>query len=599
MFDIFLQKDVEKDFPDCGGLYAKSRGEAQKGNIIYHFDDIEIKDSEPVPNDIVGAFRLLDEDKESFFSLCDNPDDLDRNQLEKFLQEDIQQVKRNDPLTHLKEAVARPILDLKEEEIKQPTSRVKKFSSRSLEYLAGHSEDWRNRSFVGVHPQRLLSLVRDDKWETYENRLMFTLCKILISLINQRLQKLKNIDNAYNEIELYYQEVNHIDFLSMESELSTLLKKYDRDKVKENRELLKQTIDFLKYLQRVITSFWNSPLFNNLKIIPNIEVDINHDIMTNVLMNNQHYLYLPKIQKEVKRTRIKTLSKVEKRNEQVSLRDYEKEFTKRCIENFRTENKNWDCWNFINPKIKETPYSFELESNETKLRFVFITSKPSCTYTDRILAENIANKNTEDISVLIYPQSNPYLNDNEDNFSLLRDMFKKSEGYMVLGISPQSIFPKLLIQRIIFQWAWPIIMRQYPFRIPQNRFIKDLLPNLLDNKFMLKNYDIKTFKNQIDKKEKSDRIQKRDLASYHKNRDEDIKTLEVGNALVNLVLTCPCCMSTGILHDGATSDNFLVTCNKCHSHWSRNKQTIKWFFKDENPKLHGKWESFELETVNR
>ena len=297
MFDIFLQKDVEKDFPDCGGLYAKSRGDAQRGNIIYHFGDVEIKDSEPVPNDILGAFRLLDEDKESFFSLCDNPDELDRSQLERFLQEDVLRVKRNDPLTHLKEAVARPILDLKEEEIKQPTSRVKKFSSRSLEYLAGHSEDWRNRSFVGVHPQRLLSLVRDDKWETYENRLMFTLCKILISLINQRLQKLKNLDNAYNEIELYYQEVNSVDYLSMESELSSLLKKYDRDKVKENRELLKQTIDFLKYLQRVISSFWNSSLFNNLKIIPNVEVDINHDIMTNVLMNNQHYSYLPKIQK--------------------------------------------------------------------------------------------------------------------------------------------------------------------------------------------------------------------------------------------------------------------------------------------------------------
>ena len=145
MFDIFLQKDVKIDNPDCGGLYALSREEAQKGKVIYHFDDIEIKGSEPIPNDILGAFRLLYEDKESFFSLCNNPEDLKRNQLEKFLQDDIDQIKRNDPLTHLKEAAARPILDLKEEEIKQPTSRVKKFASRALEYLAGHSEDWEGR----------------------------------------------------------------------------------------------------------------------------------------------------------------------------------------------------------------------------------------------------------------------------------------------------------------------------------------------------------------------------------------------------------------------------------------------------------------------
>ena len=81
MFDIFLQKDINIDTPNCGGLYAQSREDAQKGNVIYHFDDIEVKESEPITNDILAAFRLLDEDKDSFFSLCNNPDDLDRNQL--------------------------------------------------------------------------------------------------------------------------------------------------------------------------------------------------------------------------------------------------------------------------------------------------------------------------------------------------------------------------------------------------------------------------------------------------------------------------------------------------------------------------------------
>lgn len=592
MYDIFLQKDVEKDYPDCGGLYAQSAEDAQNGKIIYHFDDIEIKGSEPIPNDILGAFRLLYEDKESFFSLCDNPEDLKRNQLEKFLQEDIQQIKRNDPLTHIKEAVAKPILDLKEEEIKQPTSRVKKFSSRSLEYLAGHSEDWRNRSFVGVHPQRLLSLVRDDKWETYENRLMFTLCKILISLINQRLQELKNIDNAYYEIELYYQETNNVDYNSMGKELNFLLNRYSQETVKENRELLKQTIEFLKYLQRSISAFWNSPLFNNLKFIPNIEVDINHDIITNVLMNNQHYSYLPKIQKEVKKARIAKLSKIEKKGEQILLRDYEKEFIIRCINDFMKENR--ECWTYIAPQKKETPYSIEFESSEKKLRFVFVTSMPTSSYESRVSTEK-----TNDVSVLVYPQSEPYLNENENNYLTMQQMFKGRKPYMILGISPQSIFSKLLIQRIIFQWVWPILMSKYPFEISQNRFIKDLVPNLLDKRFLLQGCDIKKFKDLVNENEKINRIQKKDLDTYRKNRDEDVKILDEGNTLVNLVLTCPCCKSAGTLHDVKTSDNFLVTCNKCHSHWSRNQKTLKWFYKDDNLKLHGKWSSFELEMDNR
>ncbi|MBR4784605.1 MAG: hypothetical protein IK012_05040 [Fibrobacter sp.] len=586
MFDIFLQKDVEKDFPDCGGLYAQSKEDAQKGNIIYHFDEIEIKDSTPISRDILSAFRLLANDKEeSFFSLCDDPENLDRNPLERFLQKDIEQIRRNDPLTHLKEVVARPILDLKEEEIKQPTSRVKKFAPRALEYLAGHSEDWRNRSFVGVHPQRILSLVRDDKWETYENRLMYTLCKILISLINQRLQELKNIDNAYYEIELYYQETNNIDFNSMGKELNFLLNRYSQETVKENRDLLKQTIDFLKYLQRSISAFWNSPLFNNLKTIPNIEVDINHDIMTNVLMNNQHYSYLPKIQKEVKRARIAKLSKTEKKDEQVSLRNYEKVFVKRCINDFKKENR--ECWTYLELKSKETPYSFEFEAREKKLRFVFVTSKPTSIY-----ESCIPTKKTSEVSVLVYPQSDPYLNDNGSNYFTIQQMFKDCKPYMILGISPQSIFSKLLIQRIILQWAWPILMHQYPFEITQNRFIKDLVPTLLNKKFLLESYDIKKFKNQVDEQERTNRVQKRDLYTYRKNCDEDIKILEAGNTLVNLVLTCPCCKSTGKLHDGATNDNFLVSCNNCHSRWSRNGNKIKWSFKD--TKLHGKWESFEL-----
>ena len=592
MFDIFLQKDVKIDNPDCGGLYALSREEAQKGNVIYHFDDIEVKDSEPIPSDFLAAFRLLDEDKDSFFSLCNNPDDLDRNQLETFLQEDIDQIKQNDPLTHLKEAAARPILDLKEEEIKQPTSRVKKFASRALEYLAGHSEDWRNRSFVGVHPQRLLSLVRDDKWETYENRLMFTLCKILISLINQRLQRLKNIDNAYNEIELYYQEVSHVDYLSMESELSSLLKEYSIEKVKENRELLKRTIDFLKYLQRVISSFWNTLLFSNLKIIPNVEVDINHDIMTNVLMNNQHYRYLPKIQKEVKRARIKALTKAEKKEEQVLLQNNEKEFVKRCIEDFRTTNKDWNCWNYIKPEYRETPHSLELEADGKKLRFVFVTSKPTSSYIDNVF--NGSNPYTGDVSVLVYPQCNPYLSEDEDNFTILHDMFKNNEAYMVLGIAPQSIFPKLLIQRIIFQWFWAMLMSQYPFEVPQNRFIKELVPNMLGGKYLLERYDDNEFKKQVDKKEHTDRIQKRDLSTYRKNRDEDIEILKTGNALISLIQKCPCCKADATRAKGSTENNFLFECRSCHSHWSRNGNTIKWFFKDEGMKLHGKWTSFEI-----
>ena len=107
-------------------------------------------------------------------------------------------------------------------------------------------------------------------------------------------------------------------------------------------------------------------------------------------------------------------------------------------------------------------------------------------------------------------------------------MFKNNETYMVLGIAPQSIFPKLLIQRIVFQWFWVMLMCRYPFKVPQNRFIKELVPNMLDGMYLLERYDDNEFKNQVDKKEHTDRIQKRDLSTYRKNRDEDIEILKSG-----------------------------------------------------------------------
>lgn len=51
---------------------------------------------------------------------------------------------------------------------------------------------------------------------------------------------------------------------------------------------------------------------------------------------------------------------------------------------------------------------------------------------------------------------------------------------------------------------------------------------MLDGMYLLERYDDNEFKNQVDKKEHTDRIQKRDLSTYRKNRDEDIEILKSG-----------------------------------------------------------------------
>lgn len=591
MFDVFLQRETNLESPDCGGIYSKTVDPVHREDLLFHYGESEIKDSSPIAQEIQSAFYLLANDEESFFSLCDDPEKLDRNKLEKYLQGDPDEVSRKDPLVHMKEIVSRPILDLKEDEIKQPTSRVKKFAPRALEYLASHSEDWRNKSFVGVHPQQLLSLVREDKWETYENRLLYTLCKTLNTLINQRLRELKGVDDAYEEIQRYYEIINSVDHDAMQKEVDQLLVNYSSDQVDENRELLSKTIEFLKRLQQSIGAFWNSQLFGNLKRIPNVEVDINRFIMTNILMNNQHYLYLPKIQKEIVNYCSKERSKQEKLEEQRLLLGNEIKFVKRCIDDFAIERQSF--WRLLKPVITVNEIGIELKCGGKKLRFSFASSKPSDTYVSRL---GLVHGSDNTISILVFPQETPYLDGNNDSLVKLSNMFGKQlpqwGTFSILGISPQSVFSKLLIQRVLLQWAWPILISGYPFKLPQNRFIKEFVTG----DYLFNQYDVSSFEVAVNQKEHTDRIKKNDLPTFRKVRDEEIKVLRNANELVKAVQQCPCCGQKAILNDHPSPHNFMLTCRKCNCRWSRNDMVFKWIKGNSNEpqKLYGKLESFEV-----
>lgn len=588
MYDVFLQRETNQEYSDCGGIYSKTNVPVHRDDLLFHYGKDEIKNSVPISQEVQSAFNLLANNEEGFFSLCADPEKLDRNKLEKYLQAAPDKVSRNDPLVHMKEIVKRPILDLKEDEIKQPTSRVKKFTPRALEYLASHSEDWRSKSFVGVHPQRLRSLVREDKWETYENRLLYTLCKTLNTLINLHLRELRGVDNAYGEIQRYYEIVNDVDYNGMQREVNQLLVNYSSDQVDENRKILNKTIEFLKRLQLSIGAFWNAPLFRYLKKIPNIELDINQFITTNILMNNQHYLYLPKIQKEIVSSCSKKHSKQENLEEQRQLLGNEIKFVKRCIDNF-AENS---FWSFLNPTVNVNEIGIEIVCENKKLRFSFATSKPSKDYTSRIT--NIRSDDTT-ISILIFPREKPYLETDESCLKkLLSKHFSLEGSYSLLGISPQSIFSKLLLQRILFQWMWPMLISRYPVKI-SHKFIKELIPHgYIFEDCLFEQYDIQKFELAVKEKERNDRIKKNDLPNFRKDYEGAEKALVNANKLIDAVRQCPCCHHQyGILSENPTPQNFIIICNHCGNRWSKNKDSIKWITADPN-KLYGVFERFSL-----
>lgn len=596
MFDVFLQKESGLDCPACGGVFSLKKHPDRRDELLLHYGETEIKDSSPPSREVAGAFGLLAEDASSFFSLCSDPEKLDRNRLERYLQEDLEKLSRKDPLVHMKEIAARPILDLKEDEIKQPTSRVKKFAARALEYLACHSEDWRNRSFVGVHPQRLLSLVRDDKWETYENRLLYTLCKTLNSLIDLRLRELQSIDDAYGEIQKYYEIAERVDYESMGKFVNNaLIDNYSSDQVNESRELLARTIDFLKRLRRTIRSFWNTPLFGYLRQIPNVEVDINQFVMTNILMNNQHYLYLPKIQKVVVSCNSQERSTQERLAEQRALLGNEIKYVERCIDDFRELHQH--LWGMLKIEIVSNEMGIVLKCESRTLRFSFASSEPAGFYRDEL---EKAHGDENVVSVLVYPREKPYLEADEDGFSMLMSeaMFgkrpPKGGSYSSLGISPQSVFSKFLIQRLLLQWAWPLLMSHYPFELPQNKFIEELVSDVSDG-HLFKKADVREFERSVDAKEHENRIGKKELDAFRKKKEYEKSILQEANTWIEAAYECPCCGDEGVLSPGGTAKNYEFRCKQelCGNRWARNGNKVRWIKNDEN-KLFGMFENFDV-----
>ncbi len=594
MFDVFLQREAGFERPACGGIFSSKKRPDRREDLLLHYGETEIKDSSPPSREVMGAFALLANDQGSFFSLCSDPEKLDRNRLEKYLQNDLERISRKDPLVHMKEIVARPILDLKEDEIKQPTSRVKKFATRALEYLACHSEDWRNRSFVGVHPQRLQSLVRDDKWETYENRLLYTLCKILNSLIEQRLRELQSIDDAYGEIQKYYEIAERVHYESMGMFVDEALSaNYSSDQVNESRELLGRTIDFLKRLRRTIRSFWNTPLFGYLRQIPNVEVDINQFVMTNILMNNQHYLFLPKIQNVVISCNSQKRTKQERLDEQRKLLENEIMYVQRCIDDFKGNHRL--LWDMLAIEIFSNEMEIALKCESRTLRFSFASSEPSGAYRDEL---KNALGSAGVVSVLIYPREKSYLDANEDGFSSLasEEMFGKcppaNGSYSSLGISPQSVFSRFLVQRILLQWVWPMLMTRYPFKLPQNKFIENLVSGVSEG-CVFEQVDVGAFERLVDAKELADRIGKKELGAFRERKEREIEILKCANKWVDAVYECPCCGGKGFLSPDRTAENFEFRCQQCGNRWVRNGDIVKWIKADEN-KLFGMFENFEI-----
>lgn len=104
-------------------------------------------------------------------------------------------------LAHLEAVCRQPRTHLEIFEERQLVSRARQIPVRAVNYLASHTEDWEARTLRGVRPRRVITNVRDDLFDIYENRVAARLVDHLTRYVRRRLARIRELLNGLDTID--------------------------------------------------------------------------------------------------------------------------------------------------------------------------------------------------------------------------------------------------------------------------------------------------------------------------------------------------------------------------------------------------------------
>jgi hypothetical protein len=506
------------------------------------------------------------------FSLYENISDLDLNEFEKILKEEI---------PHLESIAANPVLDLKRDEIKLPISRVKRYTSRALPHLSGHSEDWQGRTFSSVVPKRLYALILEDTWATYENRLTRTLCQEMDTALTRRINTGNKVSDSLNQISELYK--NRSDYYQKTGErydkrASSYFNIETREQERANASL-RVTIDILKNLRKNIRGFLNSQLCK--KINQTQPVSLDNIKLTNLLQHHQHYRYVVVLRnyflKVIGKSYEKNAEEIEK--EQLDLISNITRYVELCIRQIFKEDGYQKQGQSV---FIKGAHKIELCVNEKEvimhllsfkgiapLRFISVPCDPKDYYSEK--------KTTfEGDTVIVYPGNSEGV-----------EFVSKKGSINKIGISPFSIFSEEIIASIIFKWLTISIFKEYPKKrekVPESFrvFIKKNYPDSLD----INGSDItilKPIKNLTAEMLKRDFEKFKRTSQWKKDivQDEVINALIEGSNIASAVSTCFVCGEDKSYSFKTDNNGINLRCDPCNARWGKNNNG-KYFFRIEH-----------------
>lgn len=215
-------------------------------------------------------------------------------------------------LQHLQEVCRSPRMHLTTEIEKVRASSARRVPVKAGEYLAAHSEDWQQRSFRTIRPRRVLTLLVDDLYDIYENRVAVRLIDRLLEYVADRLRDLRKLTGVINEAKQYQTDCagNFRKEYRLFTELGELYSDQEHDRALN-------TLQFLEALEGKLLALCASDLYRAVPQRAQVPVSLRE---TNILANDQHYrhvAYLWRSWAEWYQHRVRTKAQVHEESQRV------------------------------------------------------------------------------------------------------------------------------------------------------------------------------------------------------------------------------------------------------------------------------------------
>jgi hypothetical protein len=204
-----------------------------------------------------------------------------------------------DAIPHLEEICHRPRSYLKMETEKLPVARVQRIAPHAIAYLTSHTEDWECKTFRGIRPKNVLSLVREELLDIYENRVTVRLIDHILVYLRQRIRDVEKLKNELEQV-LNFSEVSQsIHWRNRERICHLWGENFD---AAPQLKVAEVTLNFLEQIKQKLLTITDTDLYKAIPRSADVEGTLRN---TNILIGDRHYREIAKLWREWSKWRSK------------------------------------------------------------------------------------------------------------------------------------------------------------------------------------------------------------------------------------------------------------------------------------------------------